>query len=100
MQAFPQLLGAQGMEDSCMFTCLEGAMVEHEMLCERFQSFLNEDDEEACLKLVRNLECEILQAIEDSTFFSNEMQPLQEELRQRIDCIKSQPPPQQLEAGS
>lgn len=91
MQAFPQLLGAQGMEDHCMFACMEGAMKQHELLCERFKEFLDEDDEEECKRLLSSLQNEILQAIEDSKFFSQEMQPLQDELRQRMESLK--PPP-------
>jgi hypothetical protein len=52
---------------------------------------LDEDDEEECKRLLSSLQNEILQAIEDSKFFSQEMQPLQDELRQRMESLK--PPP-------
>ena len=66
-------------------------MKQHELLCERFKEFLDEDDEEECKRLLSSLQNEILQAIEDSKFFSQEMQPLQDELRKRMDSLK--PPP-------
>lgn len=92
MQKIPALLGAQGMQDSAMFSCMSGALLQHERLCDRIQEFLSEVDDEECVRMLETLTPMISQAISDALFFSSNMAPLQNDIEK---CINALPQPEQ-----
>jgi len=93
MQAFPELLGAQGNEDQSMFASMKGALKQHQRLCDRMQEFLDEDDDRECQFLLDSLKPTILQAIEDSHFFSDTMAVLKDSVDNNTKGIKDKSPP-------
>jgi len=93
MQKFPELLGAQGMEDSGMFASMKGALLQHQRLCKRMQLFLEEPDDAQCKHMMKDLTPAISQAIADAQFFSKRMEPL----KNKMDaCLQQMPAPQAL----
>eukprot|EP00931_Biecheleriopsis_adriatica_P047571 TRINITY_DN2742_c0_g1_i1.p1 TRINITY_DN2742_c0_g1~~TRINITY_DN2742_c0_g1_i1.p1 ORF type:complete len:507 (-),score=128.15 TRINITY_DN2742_c0_g1_i1:197-1717(-) len=93
MQKFPELLGAQGMEDSGMFASMKGALLQHQRLCKRMQLFLEEPDDAQCKYMLKDLTPAISQAIADAQFFSKRMEPL----KNKMDaCLQQMPAPQAL----
>lgn len=93
MQKFPELLGAQGMEDTGMFASMKGALKQHQRLCDRMQIFLEEEDDHECKTLLNSLKPQISQAIRDSHFFSATMAPLRDEVDRSLRAVKDSPPP-------
>ena len=87
MQKFPELLGAQGMEDHGMFASMEGALKQHERLVNRMEEFLDEDDDQECMRLLDSLRPVICKAIDDAQFFSGQLKPLQDEIVTRAWVI-------------
>lgn len=75
LQAFPQILGAQGMEDSSMFTSMKCALKQHQRLCHRIQILLEDDDAE-CMRVLGKVKAFVRVAIEESHFFAESMAPL------------------------
>ncbi|CAE7773782.1 unnamed protein product [Symbiodinium sp. CCMP2456] len=67
MQKFPELLGAQGMEE-----------------------FLDEEDEQECKCILDSLRPVICKAINDAQFFAGQLKPLQDEI---VTRMKALPPP-------
>ena len=90
MQKFPELLGAQGMEDHGMFATMEGALKQHERLVNRMEEFLAEDDDQECKRLLDSLRPTISKAINDAQFFAGQLKPLQDEI---VSRMKALPPP-------
>ena len=90
MQKFPELLGAQGMEDHGMFASMEGALKQHERLVNRMEEFLDEEDEQECKCILDSLRPVICGAINDAQFFAGQLKPLQDEI---VTRMKALPPP-------
>ncbi|CAE7213404.1 unnamed protein product [Symbiodinium natans] len=90
MQRFPELLGAQGMEDHGMFASMEGALKQHERLVNRMEEFLSEEDDQECSRILESLRSTICKAIDDAQFFDEQLKPLQDEI---VTKMKALPPP-------
>ncbi|CAK9103748.1 Uncharacterized protein SCF082_LOCUS48449 [Durusdinium trenchii] len=87
MQNFPELLGAQGMEDHGMFASMEGALKQHERLVNRMETFLEEEDDQECIRILNSLRSVICKAIDDAQFFAERLKPLQDKIVARMNAL-------------
>lgn len=80
LQALPGLLAEKGIEDSIIFECLRGGLMQHELLCRRLQVFLKTDEEEDPAQLLSDVEPLFDAYLEDLNSSSRDLEPLRREV--------------------
>eukprot|EP00438_Fugacium_kawagutii_P011448 Skav223458 [mRNA] locus=scaffold184:273453:274679:+ [translate_table: standard] len=71
LQEVPMLLQAMAVEDSNMFAFFTGRIRRHEMLCQRIATFLDEDDDNECPRVVKALQPSLSEAIQNAQLFDH-----------------------------